>query len=396
MKRVITQNVLVLSGLAIIGGIIFACGKKSSSSSSSTTSTTRSLTAFQTDGASIPTSAPATTGTCTQLTRATTSCQSSREALGLSGNWLSFSCNVVIGLATSSGASTTSYADATYITLTTPDLPDYKTNYYTTTGSYSFTAYDYTVEGTFDSLYTSYTTAYPDPNTIASQSAVLSIPITPSAAASETQTMSGGVVGMTINGVLIYDNVAANTDNIFEEAGSFDPCQGHASSEEGGRYHYHGEPYAISYDDNLLIGVMRDGYFIYGRKDYDGTVPSNSSGDMYTYGGHAGYNSPVDGTSYAGTFHYHANLWEGCYDRDGSGNSYADDGLGSACVSDTGANTGSGSGTSISAYFLTGKGNGGVFDTIPTSFASSTTAITNNVTAIRYYYGTPASTCTGC
>src|SRR4051812_39198947 len=50
-----------------------------------------------------------------------------------------------------------------------------------------------------------------------------------------------------------------------------------------GIYHYHSEPYALSYDDGNFIGVMRDGYAIYGRKDADGTYPTV---DMY--GGHTG------------------------------------------------------------------------------------------------------------
>ena len=42
-------------------------------------------------------------------------------------------------------------------------LPNYASNYYATTGSYSFSAYGYTVTGDFKSLNQTYTTYFPDP-----------------------------------------------------------------------------------------------------------------------------------------------------------------------------------------------------------------------------------------
>ena len=138
---------------------------------------TRTLTAFSTpDGTTVPTGYATKTGTCSQLTRDTSSCQAARQALGLTGNWLAFSCNVVEGLATSSQAATTSIADAAYVTLSSTGLPDHPSNYYPTTGSYDFAAYGYTVTGTFDSLYAAFSTYFPDPNSIAAQSTVMYVP----------------------------------------------------------------------------------------------------------------------------------------------------------------------------------------------------------------------------
>lgn len=94
-------------------------------------------------------------------------------------------------------------------------------------------------------MYSAYTTTYNDPNTNAQQSFVMYIPISPSTSTHATQSM--GPVGISIDGVPIYNNLAATTDNIFAEAGSFDQCQGHPSAENNGTYHYHSEPYAISY-----------------------------------------------------------------------------------------------------------------------------------------------------
>jgi hypothetical protein len=47
-----------------------------------------------------------------------------------------------------------------------------------------------------------------------------------------------------------------------------------------------------------LIGVLRDGYFVYGRRDADGSLPA-----LDANGGHLAI--PPDGTS-AG-YHYHLN-----------------------------------------------------------------------------------------
>jgi hypothetical protein len=96
--------------------------------------------------------------------------------------------------------------------------------------------------------------------------------------------------------VALFDNQAAPGDDIFLEAGSFDRCGGHPAP--GGQYHYHGEPYSISSDDAHLIGVLRDGYFVYGRRDSDGSLPQ-----LDAIGGHMGV--PPDGAS--AQYHYHLN-----------------------------------------------------------------------------------------
>ncbi len=369
----------ILISILLIGVIVgIACGTNTTTSSSSNT---RALNANTTALGTVTTSYG---GTCTKLSRDTSSCQSDRTALGLTGDWLSFSCNVVLGLATASKAATTSLSSASYVTLTFVGLPDRTSNYFARTGSYSFTAYNYTVTGSYSSMYSAYTTTYPNPNTIAQQSFVMYIPINLSSSTHATQSM--GAVGVSVDGVPIFNNLAANTDNIFAEAGSFDQCQGHPSSENGGTYHYHGEPYSISYQDSKLVGVMRDGYFVYGRYDFGGTTDidvSDTTSDAYYYGGHVGA-SPVDGTG--NRFHYHATKFTGCYHMNGT-NHYSDDGN-TTCSLGTG-------GTLVTAYFLTGHGNGGVFATVPSSTVDGP-AIIKNTPALRKYYGSVAGDCTGC
>jgi hypothetical protein len=109
--------------------------------------------------------------------------------------------------------------------------------------------------------------------------------------------MGTAVVGLALNGVPIFGNFAAPGDDIYEEAQTFDRCGAHPQNT--GKYHYHGEPYAISYDDSNFIGVMRDGYPVYGRRDPDASLPT-----LDAYGGHTGVT--VDSPS-TPVYHYHVN-----------------------------------------------------------------------------------------
>jgi hypothetical protein len=169
----------------------------------------------------------------------------------LSGAWLDFSCRVTL----SKGADG--------VVIATDDRPDHRSNYFPTT----------------DPCWTAYTPAFPDPNVIAAQGMSVTIPAAPAVG---VQAMGLGAVGVAIDGVAIFDDQAAPGDDIFTEAKSFDVCQGHPAP--GGVYHYHTEPYAISHDDSALVGVLRDGYFVYGRRDADGSTPT----DLDTAGGHTG------------------------------------------------------------------------------------------------------------
>lgn len=377
-----------IGSLIIVGcssGLSAATTASTGTTGGSGTTTAEALNANQTSVTSVTTSYG---GTCEKVTRDTTSCQSARTALGLSGDWLNFSCNVTLGLATAGGAATTTYSSAAYVTVTIVDLPDHTSNYFPTTGTYDFTANSTTVSGNYSSMYSAYSTTFPDPSTISTQSITMNIPISPSFSGS--QTMAGGVVGVSIDGVVIYDDLASNTDNIFAEAGSFDQCQGHPAM---GQYHYHSEPYAISYNDNNLIGVMRDGFFIYGRQDHDGTTPGSTANlesagtasTIYKYGGHTG-TDPLLGTG--STFHYHLTEWVGCYHESG-GTKSTDDGE----TDDSFNTTPACAGSWVDAWFMTGHGNGGAFMSTPSGLSGQTPS--QSTPGIRYYYGTPG-TCTGC
>lgn len=201
----------------------------------------------------------------------TSCCEAARAALGLSGAWLQFSCRV--------GMAVTTIGGVQYVQLTSDSQPDYESNYFATTSA----------------CYIAYSPTFPDPNTLSAQSVTMDIPMNPT---TTNAAMALGAVGMALNGVMIFDNQAAPGDDIYNELGSFDPCMGHP--DPNGVYHYHCEPYAISYDDDHLIGVLRDGYFVYGRLEMDGSTPTLDS--------RGGITSPTQYSGGASVYHYHCNL----------------------------------------------------------------------------------------
>jgi hypothetical protein len=208
---------------------------------------------------------------CAVLNRDTSACEAARQAAGLSGYWLQFSCRVELSMTANAGASV--------IEAKSDGQPDYPSNYIPDA----------------DPCHDDYTAAIQNPNHIAAQSYDVVFPTAPSGG---SQKMSGAVVGLALNGVPIFGNFAAPGDDIYEEAETFDQCGGHPQM--SGAYHYHTEPYAISFDDSRLVGVMRDGYPIYGRRDPDGSLPT-----LDEAGGHTDVTADSPTTP---VYHYHVHL----------------------------------------------------------------------------------------
>jgi len=210
---------------------------------------------------------------CAVLTRDTSSCKDSRVAQGFSGFWLNFSCNVTL---TKSG---------TNVILTSNDLPDYKTYYLSPS----------------DACYEAFTSTdrKANPNLLQAQTITMTVPYAPTAAASPVA-MSGGVIGMSVNGVAIYSNTAAPGDDIYQEVDTFDKCDGHP--DQVSRYHYHTEPSAITNADAAFVGVMRDGFPVYGRNDYETNAEATG---LDSAGGKTG--KTVDSPD-AAVYHYNVNL----------------------------------------------------------------------------------------
>ena len=204
---------------------------------------------------------------CHVLARDTSACRAAREAQGLSGVWLRFSCRVTL---TATPSAVEAKADG---------QPDYGSFYFTKTSP----CYEPWPEGS------------PNPNVIVAQSYTMEFPLAPD---TTSQAMPLGAVGLSIDGVAIYSNVAAPGDDIYLEARTFDRCAGHPDPR--GHYHFHTEPTAITFDDASFVGVLRDGYPVYGRKDADGSYPSS----LDAYGGHAAVTADSPTTA---VYHYHVN-----------------------------------------------------------------------------------------
>lgn len=206
---------------------------------------------------------------CAVLDRDTSACMGARMAQGLSGAWLKFSCRVTL--------TNMPMAATPYVVAASDSQPDYQSNYFQPN----------------DPCYSAFMPAGRNPNHIAARSLMVRVPINTNMMA----TRQGlGPIGIAINGVAIFNNQAAPGDDIFREAETFDRCAAHPAPDS--TYHYHSEPYAISHDDSRLIGVLKDGYFIYGRRDMDGSMPT-----LDANGGHVG----MTADSAAPVYHYHVN-----------------------------------------------------------------------------------------
>lgn len=134
------------------------------------------------------------------------------------------------------------------------------------------------------------------PGSLGTQTFVMTIPTNP-AEASAKEATALGPIGMALNGVAIYNDREGG--NVPVDSGvltTFDRGGGHSGP--GALYHYHFDGEFTSYDDANLIGFLRDGFPIYGRKDADGSYPAN----LDSNGGHVGTTADFATAIY----HYHS------------------------------------------------------------------------------------------
>ena len=97
-----------------------------------------------------------------------------------------------------------------------------------------------------------------------------------------------------VSGAAIFNDQEGNGP-LSDAAVSLDWTGGHIGPAE---YHYHLEPKAWSEDDDALIGILADGFFIYGRKCFEtGDYPT----DLDESGGHFSITQHSDEPVY----HYH-------------------------------------------------------------------------------------------
>ncbi len=118
-----------------------------------------------------------------------------------------------------------------------------------------------------------------------------------------TSTATGlGAIGIAVTGAPIFNDLEGNNRPIEEMiVETFDYAGAH-NGPSG--YHYHiessdvPENTTLSFDDEKLIGIMADGFLLYGRREMDGSYPT----DLDASGGHYGATQHSDGEEF---YHYH-------------------------------------------------------------------------------------------
>ncbi|MDO7170665.1 YHYH protein [Mariniflexile sp. AS56] len=102
-------------------------------------------------------------------------------------------------------------------------------------------------------------------------------------------------IGISVSGASIFNDQEGN-GALSQAAASLDWTGAHIGP---GVYHYHLEPKAFSDDDSNLVGVLKDGVFLYGRKcSSTGAYPT----DLDASGGHTTATQYTDGEA---EYHYH-------------------------------------------------------------------------------------------
>ncbi len=110
-----------------------------------------------------------------------------------------------------------------------------------------------------------------NPNVIAEQHFVFRVPASPAVATPSDTPL--GPIGMATNGVALFNQYAAGRQPLTYEIFSFDQYNGHP--QQTGVYHYHLEPLWLTRTDkSALVGVLLDGFPVYGPMEADGSTPT--------------------------------------------------------------------------------------------------------------------------
>lgn len=232
-----------------------------------------------------PSAAAATTTTSTTTTTTTTTTTPTTGGTGSTGSLPAI-------YAKFASAVTVSY-DGTTVTLRSNTTPDHKSPYW----------------GAGNALYEApHAGMAVNPNLIVSQTLTLRVPGSPALASSASDTPMGPI-GMAVNGVPLFNQYAAGRVPLTSEIQSFDRYDGHPQNT--GQYHYHLEPFWLTTSNGAssLIGVLLDGFPVYGPKETTGAAPTG----LDSCNGHTHATTEVP----AGIYHYHVTsvtpYISGCY-----------------------------------------------------------------------------------
>lgn len=181
--------------------------------------------------------------------------------------------------------SVTISVEGNYVVLKSNGIPDHKSPYFAS-GNAQYEAYN----GSNPNF-------SKNPNSIQTQNFVFKIPLNPAVASSHSSTPLGPM-GISINGVPLYNQYAAGNTPLTNEINSFDQYNGHPQN--SGQYHYHVEPLYITNTKgrNALIGFLLDGYPVYGPLE-NGSLITNAQLDIYH--GHTAATADYPN----GIYHYH-------------------------------------------------------------------------------------------
>lgn len=216
-----THPLLGAASLAALAATVMACSGSSAASLSPT----------------APTTTVATTTTTTTPTAPSTS--------GVQAMYAQFASGVTVTI------------DGSTVTLRTTDLPDHKSPYWGTSSA--------NYEAPHSGMQV-------NPHLITSQNLTFRVPSSPSAAAATSDTPLGPI-GISVNGVVLFNQYAAMRQPLTSEIVSFDKYNGHPSPSN--QYHYHFEPLSITASSrSRLIGVLLDGFPVYGPIHGDGSTPT--------------------------------------------------------------------------------------------------------------------------
>ncbi len=156
-----------------------------------------------------------------------------------------------------------------------------------------------------DSLYIEPVVADPNamsPGTIREGAISLTVSTAPEKAASSSATGLGSI-GISVTGAPIFNGQEGPTASLSENiADGFDYAGGHMGPTG---YHYHTESVDIeenttlSFDDDKLVGIMSDGFLLYGRRC---NATEDYPTDLDESGGHTSSTQHSDGGEF---YHYH-------------------------------------------------------------------------------------------
>jgi hypothetical protein len=180
------------------------------------------------------------------------------------------------------------YIEGNNVVFKSNALPDHKSPYFQGT-QWAATKYE-----AYNGTNQQYNT---NPNRIASFALTFKIPLNPTPA-STAQATPMGPMGISLNGVPLFNQYAAGHTQLTGEINSFDQYNGHPQMQ--GQYHYHVEPLFLtaSRGRDALMGFLLDGYPVYGPMENGQTV-TNAMLDAYHGHTHATTDYPN------GSYHYH-------------------------------------------------------------------------------------------